>query len=182
MIEPDVGQVFLGQNELREIDTSQLQDKIGYVGQDPVVFEDTVFNNVTLWADFTELSEARFWEACENAAIADYVKSLPKGPFTLLGQNGLQMSGGQRQRLNIARELYRDVSILIFDEATSSLDSVSEKLIQENIDKLAGYYTIIVIAHRLSTIRNSDTIFLLGDGTIIDRGTFKELSSRNNLN
>ena len=97
---------------------------------------------------------------------------------TVLGNSGINLSGGQKQRISIARELYKDIDILIMDEATSALDSETEKLIQENIDALKGNYTILIVAHRLSTIRNADSIVLMDKGRIIEQDGFEALVER----
>ena len=111
----------------------------------------------------------------KDANILDFIESLPNGFDTYVGDRGVQLSGGQRQRIFIARELFRNPSLLILDEATSSLDSVSEKEIQRSIDSLKGKITIIIIAHRLSTIKNVDKIFTVGNGSLIEEGTYLEL-------
>ena len=117
----------------------------------------------------------RFFKACESAAILNFVLSLDSVENELLGNNGINLSGGQKQRISIARELYKDIDILILDEATSSLDSETEKEIQSNIEMLRGKYTIIIIAHRLSTVKTADNIFLMGDGSKLAEGSFQSL-------
>lgn len=160
---------------LENIDIKYFQSKIGYITQEPVIFSDSVFNNVTFWAEKNEANVTRFWDALERAHIADFIKQLPEGENSLLGTNGILVSGGQKQRISIARELYKDIDILIMDEATSALDSGSEKIIQENIDDLKGKITLLIVAHRLSTIKNVDRVVLLSKGQIIGSGGFKEL-------
>ena len=103
------------------------------------------------------------------------IENLPDGYDTLLGDHGMKISGGQRQRVSIARELYKDARILIFDEGTSALDTESERVIQENIDELRDTTTIILIAHRLSTVKNSDMIFVLDEGRVVEQGTYDYL-------
>ena len=107
---------------------------------------------------------AKVQAAAQASGASDFIDSLPDGYDSLLGDNGINISGGQRQRISIARELYKDTSLLIFDEATSALDTESETEVQNSIDALRGEKTIVLIAHRLSTIRNCDTIFVLKDG------------------
>ena len=111
----------------------------------------------------------------KKAAIYDFVQSLPEKENSRLGNNGVMVSGGQKQRISIARELYKNVEILIMDEATSALDSETEQLIQKNIDALKGSYTMIIIAHRLSTVKNVDEIIVLNNGEIEAQGHFQEL-------
>jgi subfamily B ATP-binding cassette protein MsbA len=149
--------------------------RIGYITQEPVIFSDSVFNNVTFWSDHNEANLTRFWAALEKSAIADFVRQLPDGEDAHLGDAGVLISGGQKQRLSIARELYKDIDILIMDEATSSLDSETELAIQDNIDSLRGQYTILIIAHRLATIKNADRIVLLNEGSIFGIGDFQSL-------
>jgi len=109
------------------------------------------------------------------ASLSEYLQALPEKEKTLLGDNGILISGSQRQRISIARELYKNAEILIMDEATSALDDETEKIVQSNIEKLHGSYTIIIIAHRLSTIKNADTIYLLEKGRIAASGDFSNM-------
>jgi len=171
----DRGSISIDSKPYSEMDIRTVQKRIGYITQDPVIFSDTIYDNVTRWAERTEETVQRFWNALDQAAISDFVKTLPKQENSELGNNGIQLSGGQKQRLSIARELYKDIDILIMDEATSALDSETEKAIQENIDSLKGKYTIIIVAHRLSTIRNADTIFLLKKGKLEASGNYESL-------
>ena len=113
--------------------------------------------------------------AVKTAHAEEFVEDLPHAYDTLLGDNGMKISGGQRQRVSIARELYKDARVLIFDEGTSALDTESEQIIQQNIDQLRDYTTLIHIAHRLSTVRNSDMIFVIVDGGIVEQGTYDYL-------
>lgn len=165
--------------DTKEIDMRSFQNRIGYITQEPVIFDDNVFNNVTFWDEKTPENVNKFWDALRKASILDFVESLPEKENAPLGNNGIMVSGGQKQRLSIARELYKDIDILIMDEATSALDSETEKAIQENIDALKGQFTIIIIAHRLSTIKNADEIVLMSKGEIIDKGSFSELIGSN---
>ena len=160
------------------IDVAAYRRRIGYVTQEPPVFMDTVFNNVSFWEDQSPETEARVWHALELAHAADFVQELPGRLQARIGINGVNLSGGQRQRLAIARELYRDIDILVLDEATSALDSRSENLIQQNIESLTGSYTLIVIAHRLSTIKNSNKILYLKPDRTYELGSFPELCAR----
>jgi len=181
LMQPDDGGVYIDGMNYADLDIRSLQRHIGYISQDPVIFSDSIYDNVTLWAEPNEANVKRFWEACEKAAIADFIRGLPDGMQTELGNNGIQVSGGQKQRLSIARELFKDVSILIMDEATSALDSTVEREIQQNIDALKGEYTIIIVAHRLSTIKNSDTVVVLQNGMIDNIGTYQYLSKNSSI-
>ncbi len=154
---------------------SSYQKRIGYITQEAVIFSDDIYNNITFWAERTNENIRRFWKVLEKAAIFDFVKGLPEKERTLLGNNGVLISGGQKQRFSIARELYKEIDILIMDEATSALDSETELAIQRNIDALKGQYTILIVAHRLATIRNVDRVILLKNGNIAGDGSFEEL-------
>ena len=142
------------------------------------MFTDSVANNISFWEQHTPDTGNKIDKALQMAHAADFVATLPEGLETQIGINGVNLSGGQRQRISIARELYREVDILILDEATSALDSQSEKLIQENIDSLTGSVTMIVIAHRLSTISKADKIVFLKADRSYEIGTFQSLQEK----
>ena len=169
------GQITIDGRPTEDLNMPSWQRRIGYITQEPVIFTDTIFNNVSFWAEPNEINIARFWKALEKAAIADFVRQQPAKENAQLGTGGVLVSGGQKQRLSIARELYKDIDILIMDEATSALDSETEVAIQENIDALKGQYTILIIAHRLATVKNADRIVLLSEGTIFGEGDFHSL-------
>jgi ABC-type multidrug transport system fused ATPase/permease subunit len=175
LIMPDKGKICIDGVSLREHNYDSYRSKIGYISQESVIFNDNIFNNITFWSEPTPENVKRFWEIIELASLNDYVQALPEKEQTLLGDNGILISGGQRQRISIARELYKNAEILIMDEATSALDSETEKIVQNNIEKLHGSYTIIIIAHRLSTIKNADTIYLLDKGRITASGSFSKM-------
>lgn len=162
------GEYLIDGKNIDTINIQAFQRRIGYITQEPVIFNDSIFNNVTLWADKNEKNQKRFKKAINQAAISEYITGLELGEDTLLGNNGINLSGGQKQRISIARELFKDIDILIMDEATSALDSETEKFIQNQIESLQGYYTVFLIAHRLSTIRNADRIVLIEKGSLIN--------------
>ncbi|MEX0883401.1 MAG: ABC transporter ATP-binding protein [Cyclobacteriaceae bacterium] len=166
-----------GEN-IRDINIGRYQSKIGYITQEPVIFNDTLFNNVTSWAEKNPENLGKFRKAIKKASLIPFLKTLPEGEDAPLGNAGVLISGGQKQRIAIARELYKEVDLLVLDEATSALDSETEKEIQEYFDQLRGKYTIIVIAHRLSTIKNADIIYLLKDGRILNHGDFESLTQQ----
>lgn len=159
----------------KELKLDSFQNKIGYITQDSIIFSDSLFNNVTFWAEYTEENLQKFWNVIKKAALFDFVNTLPGKENEILGHNGINLSGGQKQRISIARELYKDIEILILDEATSALDSETERAIQKNIEELKGDYTILIVAHRITTIKNADIVFVLEKGKIIDSGNYKEL-------
>ena len=171
----DRGDITIDGVRYRDLDIPTFQNRIGYITQDPVIFSDTVYNNVTKWAPKTKENLEKFWFALNQAAIADFVRSLPDAEHSQLGNNGIQVSGGQKQRLSIARELFKEVDLLVMDEATSALDSETERMIQENIESLKGKYTILIVAHRLSTIKDADEIFVLQKGRLLASGTYETL-------
>ncbi len=158
-----------------DLEKKSFSKKIGYISQEPVIFSDSVFNNVTLWADPNENNIARFWEAIEKAALYGFIKELKERENSQLGSNGVMVSGGQKQRISIARELYKEVDVLILDEATSALDSETERIIQESFDRLKGHYTLLIVAHRLSTIKNADEVIILDSGKIGGKGNYQTL-------
>ena len=175
---PNEGDVLIDNVSVREFKLDSFQNRIGYIAQEAVVFNDTIFANVTFWAEPNEINKKRFDKAVKQASIAHFIADLPEKENTMLGNNGINLSGGQKQRISIARELYKDIDILILDEATSALDSETEKEIQSNIHSLKGKYTIIIIAHRLSTIKNVDVIYLMDKGHITNQGNFTELCQK----
>jgi subfamily B ATP-binding cassette protein MsbA len=175
LINPDTGSVIVDGIPLREYNLDSFRSKIGYISQDAVVFNDTIFNNVTFWADQTPENIERFWKVIKMVSLQEFVDRQPSKEHSSLGDNGILISGGQKQRISIARELYKDVQILVLDEATSALDSETELMIQENIEKLHGHYTMIIIAHRLSTIKNVDQIYLLDKGRVAISGNFENM-------
>lgn len=177
----DSGTVLVDGIPMHSIDRRSYQSRIGYVTQEPVIFNDSIFANVTVWAERTPENLTRFHKAIEQAAVAEFINTLPDGEDTVLGNNGVNLSGGQKQRISIARELYKDVDLLIMDEATSALDSETEKAIQSSIDALQGRYTILMVAHRLSTVKRADMIVLMKDGTIRESGSFKELIDQSSV-
>lgn len=161
-----------------EINPASWRKQIGYVSQDAAIFDDTIANNISLWAgDYsTDLElQARVVDAARKAHIDHVINSLPDGYATKVGDRGVRLSAGQRQRLSIARELFRRPRLLILDEATSALDSESEHAIQQSIDELRGQVTTIIIAHRFSTIQNVDQILVLDHGRIVEKGKFEDL-------
>jgi subfamily B ATP-binding cassette protein MsbA len=172
---PNQGNIYVNGTERTQLNILELRSKVGYITQEPVIFNDTVYNNVTFWSPKNEENLKKFWKAIDMANLSEFVAGLRGQEEMVLGDNGVKASGGQKQRISIARELFKDVEIIVFDEATSALDSDSEKVIQENINSLQGQYTIILIAHRLSTIKNVDKIYLIDQGNVKASGAFDDL-------
>lgn len=171
--DPTQGQILIDGIDLKQFDIRSLRQKLAIVSQDTFIFNDTVRNNIAYALENAQ--DADVWEAARLANALDFIQALPEGFDTLLGDRGVRLSGGQRQRIAIARALLRNPKILILDEATSALDSVSERLIQESIEKLSVGRTVIAIAHRLSTIVRADKVVVLEQGRIVEQGTYQEL-------
>jgi subfamily B ATP-binding cassette protein MsbA len=174
----DRGSLNIDGIPLQDLSKESYQKRIGYITQEPVVFNDTIFNNITLWAENNEINQKRFWNAIKLSSLESFIINLPQKENTPLGHSGISLSGGQRQRLSIARELFKDIDILIMDEATSALDSETEWAIKESIEALHGKYTIISVAHRLSTIKNADEVVFMENGKILGIDTFERLSKQ----
>ena len=175
----DSGSVTFDGIDVRKIDLKFLRDKVGVVSQETYLFNGTIRDNL-LYAK-PDATESDMIEALKKANIWDFVESQEKGLDTEVGNRGLKLSGGEKQRISIARIILKDPVIFIFDEATSALDSISEKKIQDAIDPIIKSKTSILIAHRLSTILAADEILVVKDGTIAERGSHKELLSKEGI-
>ena len=175
----DSGSVTFDGIDVRQLDLKFLRDKVGVVSQETYLFNGTIRDNL-LYAK-PDATEADMVEALKKANIWDFVESQEKGLDTEVGNRGLKLSGGEKQRISIARIILKDPVIFIFDEATSALDSISEKKIQDAIDPIIKSKTSILIAHRLSTILAADEILVVKDGTIAERGTHKELLTKEGI-
>lgn len=173
IVKPTEGEILFGDTRYNRLNLKALRADIGYVTQEDVIFNASIKDNVSLWGK--EIDENRLTRIIEMAHITGFVNDLPGRQDSMLGDSGLDISGGQRQRVTIARELYKDTKLLILDEATSSLDSKSEKQIYENLKEFKGSKTMIVIAHRLSTVKNADYICVLDDGKVSEKGTYDDL-------
>ncbi|BAZ48246.1 ABC transporter-related protein [Nostoc sp. NIES-4103] len=171
--DPTEGNVLIDGVDLREFDINSLRQKIAVVSQDTFIFNTSVWNNIAY--GITGAREAEIREAARLANALEFIEAMPEGFDTQLGDRGVRLSGGQRQRVAIARALLRDPEILILDEATSALDSVTERLIQESLEKLSVGRTVIAIAHRLSTIVRADKVVVLEEGRIVEQGGYQEL-------
>lgn len=167
------GKITIDGIDLREFDLNSIRQKISVVSQNTFIFNASVRDNIAY--ALSEVSEIEVREAARQANALEFIEDMPEGFATQLGDRGVRLSGGQRQRIAIARALLRNPDILILDEATSALDSVSERLIQQSLEKLTVGRTVIAIAHRLSTIVKADKILVLERGRIVERGTYHEL-------
>jgi len=174
--DPTSGEILIDQVNLNAFEINSIRRKLAVVSQDTFIFNDSVRNNIAYALENAD--EDAIWQAAKLANALEFIQNLPEGFETRLGDRGVRLSGGQRQRIAIARALLRDPEILILDEATSALDSVTERLIQEAIEKLAVGRTVIVIAHRLSTIVRADKVVVLEQGRIVEQGGYQELLER----
>jgi subfamily B ATP-binding cassette protein MsbA len=174
---PSNGRLTIDGLDIREIEIHSLRELIGIVSQDIILFNDTVKKNIAFGK--SEVSEDAIIEAAKMAYAAEFINELPQKYDTVIGDRGVRLSGGQRQRIAIARAILKNPPILILDEATSSLDSVSEVFVQKALDKLMSGRTTIVIAHRLSTIKNAGRILIIEKGRIVDVGRHEELIEKN---
>jgi len=173
------GEILLDRRDIREYDLVWLRSNIGLVTQDTYLFNGTVRENL-LYAS-PEATEERIVKACGEANIHDFIMTLPNGYDTEVGNRGIKLSGGERQRLSIARVILKNPGFIILDEATSSLDSISENLIQNAIEPLLKGKTSIVIAHRLSTIMACDEILVISEGRLVERGSHAGLLELNGV-
>ena len=172
----DSGKILFDGIPYKNLNINSFQKLIGYITQESIVFNDTIFNNVSFWDQRNKQTDQLFTNAIKNAAISDFINQQELKSDTLLGNNGVNLSGGQKQRISIAREFYKDPLIFFMDEATSSLDSETELIVQKNISNLKGSKTIIIVAHRLSTIKNADRIVFMHNGRIKNIGDFDYLT------
>lgn len=174
--DPQRGMVCIGGTNIRDVNLASLRKAIAIVSQHTFLFNDTVYHNI-LYGNLNASDEEVF-AAARAANANDFIQKLPEGYATVVGEQGLRLSGGERARLAIARALLKDAPILILDEATASLDSESESLVQDAIDRLMEERTVLVIAHRLATIRKANRIAVIVNGQIVEYGTHDELLSK----
>jgi ATP-binding cassette, subfamily B, bacterial MsbA len=177
--DPDQGVVSIDGVDLRKLSLTSLRDNIALVDQDPLLFNTSIGDNIAY--SNPDSSREQIIRAAQIANIHDFIATLPDGYDSKVGERGVTMSGGERQRICLARAILKDPPILILDEATSALDSISEQLIQDALDKILADKTAIIIAHRLSTVQRADRIITLKDGIIVDQGTHQELLEKSAL-
>ena len=175
--DPISGNIFIDKINLKDLNLKNLRDLYGIVTQNVILFNDTIKNNII--HGNKNASENDINKAVKSANIQDLVEKLDNGLNTYIGENGVKLSGGEKQRLSIARALIKNPDILILDEATASLDSESEKMVHSAIDNIIKNRTVIIIAHRLSTIINADKILVMNDGKIVESGSHNELLKNN---
>jgi subfamily B ATP-binding cassette protein MsbA len=173
------GRILIDGTDINEYDTNKLRNIIGIVTQESILFHDTIRNNIS-FGD-RNVNEKKIIESANVANALKFIESLDEKFDTVIGERGLKLSGGQRQRICIARAIYKDPPILVFDEATSSLDSESESSVQKAIEEVMKNRTSIIIAHRLSTIKNVDKIIVIDGGKIVEVGRHEDLVKSNNV-
>ena len=178
LIHPTRGNVIIDEKKVTEYDIESYRNSIGFVPQEAIFFDGTIRDNLCFGV---ETNDENVWECLSLAQIRDFVESLNAGLETQIGEAGARLSGGQRQRLAIARALIRSPSLLILDEATSAMDSESEKNFQDTLEKISNQYTLIVVAHRLSTIKKADKIFVMDQGSIVQKGSFDDLNAKSGV-
>ena len=176
---PVSGSIFIDGIDVNDVTLESLRKNIGIVSQDIILFNETVMDNIALGK--LDATEEEIKEAAKAAYAHDFIKEMLHGYNTIIGERGIRLSGGQKQRISIARALLKNPPILILDEATSSLDTASEIIVQKALDNLMTNRTIFVIAHRLSTVRKADKILVLDKGKIIETGTHEELLSKEGM-
>jgi len=179
MYDPDDGAVRIDDRDLRDVQIPSIRRAIGYVSQETFLFYGTVRENIA-YGTF-DVTDEEIRAAAEAAEAHQFIGNLPDGYDTMVGERGVKLSGGQRQRIAIARAMLKDPDILVLDEATSDVDTETEMLIQRSLDELTADRTTFAIAHRLSTIKDADTILVLEDGHIVERGSHDELLSEDGL-
>jgi ATP-binding cassette subfamily B protein len=177
--EPDRGQILIDGEDIHNLDITGYRKRLAIVHQDVDIFNGTLLDNLTYGNP--EVSFDKVQEACEIARVSEFINFLPKGYYTTVGERGVRLSGGQKQRLGIARALIVDPDVLVFDEATSSLDYESERAIQLAMRSILGTRTTLIIAHRLSTVREADLIVVLDSGNIVETGSHQELLSQQGI-
>jgi ATP-binding cassette subfamily B protein len=175
--EPNTGEILIDGQPIRDMSLTTLRHNLALVPQEVLLFGGSIRENIAYGKPGS--TEEEIMAAAKKANAHDFIAALPEGYGTIVGDRGTQLSGGQRQRIAIARAILADPAILILDEATSSLDAESERLVQDALDKLMENRTSIIIAHRLSTVRRCDQILVLSAGTIVERGTHEELMAKN---
>jgi ATP-binding cassette subfamily C protein len=179
LLQPSEGHVEIDGHKLEGEIVARWRKAIGYIPQVVYLSDDTIKRNVAFGVDDREIDAARVERALAAASLDELVASLPDGIDTFVGERGVRLSGGQRQRIGIARALYLEPRVLVLDEATSSLDGVTERQIVDAIEKLRTDRTMIVIAHRLSTVRSCDRLVFMEHGRIQDVGSWEEIHARN---
>jgi len=181
LILPETGEVRIDGQPLTRENRRAWQNSVGFVPQAIFLADSTIRENIAFGLPPEAIDDGKVLRAAAMAHLNELLSELPDGLETRVGERGVQLSGGQRQRIGIARALYHDADVLVLDEATSALDGITEKLVMDAIHDFSGQKTIIMIAHRLATVKQCDSIYLMADGRVVDRGSFDELAQRNTI-
>jgi ATP-binding cassette subfamily B protein len=171
------GRILVRGEDIRDVSLGSLMDQLSMVFQRVYLFQDTIYNNIAI--SRPDATKEEVYEAAKKARCYDFIMQLPDGFDTVIGEGGASLSGGEKQRISIARCILKDSPIVILDEATASVDADNERAIQEAISELCKDKTLLVIAHRLKTIRDADQILVVSDGEIIERGDHASLINKN---
>ena len=175
-MKPTKGKLFIDGKEIgKEINPNLWKGTVGYVPQEINLGDDSLRNNVAFGVENCLIDDEKVWKSLSDANLFDFAKDLPLGLNTNMGEKGVRLSGGQRQRVGIARALYKNPNLVVFDEATSSLDIETEKSIMDTIYKLKKDKTFIMVAHRLSTIEKCDVVYKIEKGQVVDCGSFEKV-------
>jgi ABC-type multidrug transport system fused ATPase/permease subunit len=180
LLEPQSGSVLINGLSIEDVKQSW-QKTIGYIPQTIFLMDDSLRRNIAIGIADKEIDEVAITEALKSAQLEDFVASLPEGLDTVVGERGVRLSGGQRQRIGIARALYHRPSVLVLDEATSSLDTETEHGVMQAVRALQGNKTVLIVAHRLSTVEYCDRLYRLDAGRIVDEGKFEDVMNRTQI-
>ncbi|HQB99869.1 MAG TPA: ATP-binding cassette domain-containing protein, partial [Methanospirillum sp.] len=169
------GRILCNGTDIREYDIETILARVGYVSQDTFIFNASIRENIAFGSDY---SDEQIITAAQRANIHSFIMSLPDKYDSMVGEHGLKLSGGEKQRIAIARALVREPEILVLDEATSNLDNESEAIVQDSINQVAETVTTFIVAHRLSTVRNANAIYVMSKGRVVECGTHEELMEK----
>lgn len=181
LILPDKGEILIDEKKVTEDNKFFWQKNISLVSQSIYLADSSIKENIAFGIPYEKIDNKKINETIEKSQISDFVNQLPNGINTIIGERGVQLSGGQRQRIGIARSLYYQSNLIIFDEATSSLDGLTEEAVIKSINNIQNIKTVVIVAHRLASVKNCHRIYFIDKGKIIDSGTFDELINKNEL-
>ena len=181
LLEPDSGELSVDEIQINQPNAPMWRRQVGYVPQQIFLADDTLSANIALGIPEQLVDQEKVERAAQIAQVNEFIDQLPQGFATFLGERGVRLSGGQRQRVGLARAIYSSPSVLILDEATSSLDSITERAVMSAVHHLKGEMTTIVVAHRLSTVMNSDEIFIFDSGALVESGQYQQLLKTSEL-
>ena len=175
LLEPQSGNIKIDNKIINSQNCKFWQKNVGYVPQDIFISDEDISSNIAFGLKPEDIDVKKVISSAKVANLHDFIKELPSGYLTKIGERGVRLSGGQRQRIGIARAIYNEPTVLILDEATSSLDNLTERKVMEAVDNLTNKMTIIIVAHRLTTVKNCDKIYFFKDGSIADSGNYENL-------